>query len=119
MSKSLKLTESGDLDITSGNISFVEDIENVKQSVFMNLRTFQGEWFLNIEHGIPYIQEVLANKAIDYAVIEKIIKESLLGVEGIRDVINFEIKKLDKGVSVSFEIITDDLENIEYKDVLL
>lgn len=119
MSKSLKLTESGDLDITSGNISFVEDIENVKQSVFMNLRTFRGEWFLNIENGIPYVQEVLANKTIDYTVIEKIIKDSLLRIEGVEDVINFEISKVDKGASVNFEIITNNLGTIEYKDVLL
>ena len=33
--------------------------ENVQQRLFIMLRTFMGEWFMDTEHGIPYFQRIL------------------------------------------------------------
>lgn len=99
---------SGDLDITNGVLRFTSsDREEVRQKVEIRLRTFLGEWFSNINAGIPYFQQMLVrgtNKfLIDSTVRSKVINTE--GVTGIRD-FKSSISSSDRKYSATFKALT-------------
>lgn len=53
--KSLKI-EGGDLVIENGELVMIEGEEEEAQCVERVLSTGQGEWFLNLLHGLDYTQ---------------------------------------------------------------
>lgn len=57
----------------------------VAQKVFILLRTFQEEWFLNTTTGIPYIQEILGKK-VKKGAVDRIIQEKILQEEGVASI---------------------------------
>lgn len=81
--KDLKL-EGGDLVLNTGK-------DTVDQHLRANLAAFQGEWFLNIENGLPYFQEVF-KKNQSPALIESIFKDAILKTTGVIELTEFELK---------------------------
>lgn len=57
-------------------------VDAVAQRVFIMLRTFQGEWYLNSTTGVPYLQSILGFK-VSKTVVDRIIQEKVLGEEGV------------------------------------
>ena len=51
----------------------VENIDGLVQRIKIRLLVFLGEWFLNIDRGIPYFQEIL-EKGTSYDQISNAIK---------------------------------------------
>lgn len=60
-------------------------VDSVAQKVFILLRTFQEEWYLNTTTGIPYLQEILGKK-VRKGVVDRIIQEKILQEEGVASV---------------------------------
>ena len=58
----LKLDDDNDLVIENGDLSFTSGIEAIIQQCRVHLQIFQGEWFLNLDIGIPYWQSILGEK---------------------------------------------------------
>jgi len=57
------LSESdGDLDTTGGQLHFALGSIGVRQLLDISISTFLGEWFNNLEQGVPYFQELLGHK---------------------------------------------------------
>lgn len=55
--KNLKLNNDGDLELDGlKNLKMVDGIEEVRQRTRITLGTNQGEWFLNLRYGIPWIE---------------------------------------------------------------
>lgn len=55
----IKLNPSHDLFIEGKDISMFETIENgTVQAVKIRLQNYQGNWFLDLNNGIPYYQEI-------------------------------------------------------------
>ena len=55
--------QTGDAVFENGTTPFVSEAgANVAQRLYIMLRTFAGEWYLNTEHGIPYFQSILGQK---------------------------------------------------------
>lgn len=53
----IKLDSSGDIDFTNGQMRLTESIEeSTYQQILITLNTFRGEWFADIEFGIPYLE---------------------------------------------------------------
>lgn len=53
------LGDDGDLDTSTGDLVLLSDVDAVRQDVDIRLQFFRGEWFLNLDEGIPYYEEVL------------------------------------------------------------
>lgn len=43
----------------NGDVMFIDDVERVAQQIKIQLLTFLGEWFLDVTHGVPYLEYVL------------------------------------------------------------
>lgn len=87
----LRINETtGDLDLTAGDLSLTEGSDTIDQHIRANLRSFRGEWFLNLDDGVPYYQDVL-KKIQSPAVIDAIFKEAILKTTGVIELTEFQI----------------------------
>lgn len=59
--------------------------ERVAQAVKIALYTFIGEWFLNVNAGLPYFEEIFV-KNPNIRLIQGIFRQKISEVEGVRSV---------------------------------
>ena len=81
------------LDAT-GQLVLVENQEETEQFLEQKLRTFRGEWFLNVNIGIPYFDEILVKRP-NPTIIEALLTDEILATPGILEILEFELD-LDK-----------------------
>lgn len=73
--------------LISGNNSDEEILQRVK----VRLKFFKDEWYLNSDHGIPYFQDILGTKNLDLNILDSIIREQVLAVEGIKEILETSV----------------------------
>lgn len=108
----------GDLEIIDGDLTITQGRTAIRQNVLQNLRTFLGEWFLNIELGIPFFQQILV-KSPDIKNINGIFIDCILGTPGVKTLTaySFETNYESRVMDVTFRAVTDDGE-IDYSGLL-
>lgn len=106
----LLLNDDGDLDFKNGN--FVRSLNNsdkeIEQRLKTRLRLFLGEWFLDTNLGIPYLQMVFI-KGTDPELIESYFKDEILNTEGVSTLINFSpigFNPRTRIMTISFAVMT-------------
>ncbi len=81
---------TGDIDLTNNLVRLtVSDAEEVRQKVEIRLRTFKGEWFMNINAGVPYFQSLL-KKGVSKSLIDTQIKTVTLATVGVIAIASFD-----------------------------
>lgn len=79
-----------DLIIADGDLIAIDNAERVAQQIKIQLLTWLGEWFLDITHGVPYLDYILVkNPNIELA--RSIFKEQIMKVDDVDDVTSLEI----------------------------
>ncbi len=86
----IKLNDNNDIAIENNDIVFITSIDEVRQRLLENLNTFKGEWFLDLEMGIPYYQDI-SKKNIDLNVIESVFKDAILDSPGVLELLDFSL----------------------------
>lgn len=101
--KDLALTKNGDLYI--GPDGDFRIIDSVRQALQIKLRWLKGEWVFNNAMGTPYLQEIF-QKNPNLTLIEKILKEQILSVNGVHEIVSFELSTDTKSriLSCKFEV---------------
>lgn len=79
-----------DLVINENDFLVIDDAERVAQQIKIQLLTFLGEWFLDVTHGMPYLDYVLV-KNPNIELIRQIFREAILSVDDVKDVNSIEI----------------------------
>jgi aspartyl/asparaginyl-tRNA synthetase len=90
----------------------VDKADAIRQAWLIHIRTFLGEWFLNLNIGVPYIQKVFA-KFLTKAEVQRIFNEESLKVPGILRVDNVDVQDIDisaRRVEVTVENVCDNVE---------
>ena len=92
--------------------------ENVQQRLFIMLRTFMGEWFMDTEHGIPYFQRILGRKT-PKATVDRIFQEKILAEQGVAEIVSFTSSLVNREYSFvtqirceSGEVFTLEINNL-------
>lgn len=94
--------ESHDLVIKDGDLSFLNLEERVaQQALKINLLTFEGEWFLDITHGVPYFQSIL-RKGVSKDVIDSVFKQTILSSYNIVEILDFKSSIRERGYYIDF-----------------
>lgn len=57
----LELDVDGDL-VVDTDVHFTSGLQAVTQEIMIRLKTFRGEWFLDLDEGVPYYQDLLGQK---------------------------------------------------------
>lgn len=98
-----KLDENGDMTFGNNKFDFLKDLEAVAQAIQTRLKLLKGEWWENLEEGLPLFQNILASRNIEKA--KKIIRSRIQNTQGVLSVnslvVTFENRILDIKASVS------------------
>ena len=101
---------TNDLVIENGDIQFVEDIDALLQRLRIKFQTFLGEFFPDINIGLPYLKEddegrQILGKEVDPADVEDIFKDKILETNGIVSLrkFRFELDSLTRVATLEFE----------------
>lgn len=78
-------------------------VDTVKQRLFIMLRTFQGEWFMDLNHGIPYWQNILGKKTTKSA-IDLIFQQKILAENGVKEITEFKSTFVNRQYSLDFKV---------------
>ena len=55
----VKLNAAGDIDLSTGGAELVEGLDARIQAMKIAMQSFQGDWFLDLRDGLPYIGRIL------------------------------------------------------------
>lgn len=80
----------------------------VTQRIYIRLRTFLSEWYLDETYGIPWLERILGHKG-KKSTVDSILQEKILSVDGVAQILEFS-STFDNGrriYSCSFKVRTD------------
>lgn len=122
------------LDVTTNNIALTVDgdlalvggIPSIVQDCRQSLRMVTGEWFLDEEQGVPWLNRpdlnvvgILGQKAPSIPALREVFRESLLAVAGVLDVTSLGVilDSVTRRLNVTFSVTTDLGELVETLEV--
>lgn len=107
--------DTHDLDFASGTMRWTaNDAELTRQRVETVLKTFRGEWFANINYGVPYLEN-RHNKVQLFGktrkdIFDSYIIQAIRSQEGVAQVENYVsvLNRQTRQLSVTCEIVKTD-----------
>lgn len=114
----LKLDTTGDLELSADvDLVLVTGAAAVAQNWAIRLRTFLGEWFLNLLEGMPFYQAIFV-KAPILARVRSIYRKATLktaGISGI-DKMTLELNPTTRALAVDIKAKSDTGEPLDYSE---
>ncbi len=103
----LKLnTTTNDLEVINGDLVLNSGVDAVAQYLKAKLKTFLGEWFLDLSVGIPYFKEIL-KKNINPVTVDAIFKEAILSTPNVIELQEFDMNiESDRRLILDFKVRT-------------
>ena len=80
----------------------VTGLEALAQRVFLRLSRLQGEYFLDLESGLP--TDVLGSRPLRVDRLRTQIRTEVMDVAGVLEITQIEITEADRHVSVSLRV---------------
>ena len=107
----LEINSIGDLLIEDYDLQIIDGLDQTIQELIIRLKFFLGEWFLDIEAGIPYYQDFFI-KAPNQIRIESVLKNEILDTPGIIELTSFEteFEDINRKYFVRFGALADEGE---------
>lgn len=90
MSDILLNEETHDIDLAAGDLPIASGSALIAQNIKQRLLLLFGEHFLDTSQGVPYKEQIL-RKNPDIQVASSILKERILGTEGVGQLTNFSL----------------------------
>lgn len=108
--RDFKLGIDGDLELFEGDFAPVSGPAGVASDLAATLQTFTGEWFLDVELGIP--RSILGAK-FNKGRFEQIFREAILARPGVDRLTSLDVTFEARELRVKFRATTDFGEIIE------
>jgi len=105
MSKDIKIKDNT-LFIENGDFALVDKIDKILQQCSIGLRILIGEWVLDYRQGIDYPGGLKKNANI----LKSQIKNALLSVDGVEQVLNYVFDTTSKNYLVSATLVIGNQE---------
>ena len=109
----LLLSDKGDLVIKDFDLLLTSDKQILTQAIWQELKTFKGDWFLDIDKGLPYYQDILGQRnSIDS--VRAIFIEAIKSVSGVKEIVDLELNLngKDRTLDVSITVLDEYNNNI-------
>jgi len=107
MTIDVKITKDGDIDLAGNAFELATGIDYIDQKLAIVLRSFLGDWFLDLSTGIPYFEDIF-KKQYDPTRIESVLKTAILAVLGVNRITAFDLNLVNpRQLVVSFTVSTD------------
>lgn len=75
----------------NGKLLRITGAQEVGQRIGIWLRHHYGEYFLNVEHGLPYYDYMLGSR--DFKLVETLIRREVLNVPGVVSIAQLDIER--------------------------
>ena len=97
-----------DIVVHDSDVIFIDNAERVAQQIKIQLLTLLGAWFLDVTHGVPYLEYILV-KNPNFELIRQILKEHILNVDDVSAVnsIVLDYDARQRRLSVEYEASTE------------
>lgn len=110
-----QLTSTGDYTFGQGNLNYVEKQEAVSQAVKTRLKLLLGEWWEDLEDGLPLFQVILLQRGnedgrqtIDLLVQERILDTAhVTGISSFQSEMAGRVYKAEAVIDTEFGQITE------------
>lgn len=98
-----------DLVLVNGDLALIGSKEGIRQNCLQRLRTYFGEWFLDVTIGVPYYQQILV-KNPDQGKIDAVFVNTIINTPGITALTNYSFffDPVARVLRVSFKALTTD-----------
>lgn len=111
-----RIDKNHDMNFGHGIADMAIDAEAVAQNVKTRLYLLQEEWFLDVEAGVPWLQDIMVKPA-NLALAESIIKQTILDTQDVSEMVSFDMT-LDRNtrkisISATVKTIYGDTANIK------
>lgn len=83
--------DTNDLALVGNSLALVTDAQAVGQHVRQRLKTHQGEWFLDTQAGVPWLQQLLGRQ-YDPTLAEAVIKSVISETAGVTGLSGFSVR---------------------------
>lgn len=112
----LLLDADGDVTIANGDVVFSSGIPAVVQSVRLALNLFRGEWFLNLDEGVPYIandvvteSEAILGGKYNEIRTRRVFRDAILAAPGVVELTSLAVSfdSATRSLSVQFQVRTE------------
>lgn len=102
-----RMDDNGDLDISNDTLHAVTGREAIAQEVRIALRFFLGEWFLDLDEGVPYFTDVFGKRK-DVGLVRDLFRRRILSVPGVLNVpqLSLEFTPSERRAVLSFTAAT-------------
>jgi len=90
-----------------GDLRLVDGAARVAQQIKVTLLLFLGEWFLDTDFGVPYLEEVLV-KNPNFAGVNALLRARILDVPGVTRIVSLsmDMNRQARTLSVTFSAET-------------
>jgi hypothetical protein len=85
-----RLDSNWDMTFGHGLFDYARDQEAVSQNVKTRLQLLREEWFLDVDAGVPYLQEIMVKPA-NVPLTKALLKQTIIETEGIDELRSFEM----------------------------
>lgn len=112
--KDLRLdSTSHDLVVLDYDLSIAEGLDQVTQNIKIRLLFVYNEWFLDANKGVPFYERI-GIKDPDIAVVDSIIKSTIVETPGVTQLISYEstYSAQDRSFGATFKCETEYGESI-------
>lgn len=106
----LKLdSDSGDLLLVEGDLVLTSGAGAVQQHLSQRLKSFAGEWFLDLDSGLPYYRDILV-KNPNMQVVSGLLQEEIIKTPGVIELRSFNLtfEKKTRSLKVTFDALLQD-----------
>ena len=102
------LLDDNGVVLRSGDWAFAIDREGIQQRIGQTLRTIAGEWFLDLDYGLPYFEQILV-KNPNLPSVQDLFRRALLSVKGVSSVerLTLSLDTTSRTLTVSWVVLTD------------
>lgn len=99
------LDDDGDLVMP---LQFSRGLPAVAQGIRCRMLLFRGEWFLNLDAGVPYYQDLLGKKP-NLALARNIFRDAILSTPGVLEILELEVsfEPGNRALSVRWKVSTE------------
>jgi hypothetical protein len=101
----------------TGSATINSELDAIEQSLKQRLKSFAGDYFLNLREGIPYFQQIL-RKNPDPVIVDSAFKRVIINTKGVTKLTSFSLDLAsNRELTVSFKVETEEGE-INFSEVL-
>jgi hypothetical protein len=113
----------GDIYLENGTARLTSTLlEEVAQRLFISLKMFKGEWFLDPDQGIPYWQSILGQR-IPLSVMSGIFRRAIQLQPGVKAITKLTVvQNTDRSVQLDFACTLTDgtiLRSVDFQPFII